>query len=131
MVNDKVTFGHTMTVDKSEEGYFEAVVVCNEEQTLGWLAELSSATPGNRLNVFYSRKYYDPVFELGKGRTEGFEKVFYLGDGTYEAESVGAFGPHRYVFGVTDGRLAWSYSMTFSKRLALTKVAEALSPAGV
>lgn len=128
MVNDKVSFGHTMTVDKSKEGYFEAVVVCNEVQTAGWLAELSSATPGNRLNVFYSRNYYEPVFKL-ETHTDGFEKIFYLGDGIYEAESVGAFGPHRYVFGVENGRLAWSYSMTFSKRLALTKIAEALATA--
>lgn len=126
-MNDKVSFGHAMTVERSDEDYFEAVVECNKEQTLGWLAELSLATPGNRLNVFYSRKYYEPVFELGKTRIVGFEKVFYLGDGIYEAESIGSFGPHRYVFGVTDGKLAWCYSMTFSKRLALTKIAEVLS----
>lgn len=121
-MHNEFYFGRQLRLDRGEHGNFKAIVEIDPERIKGWLAVLSPADPGNKLGVFYKRQYQTPAL------TDGVSKTFWLEDGVYEIETVGKFGAHRYALQVTKGHLAWTYSLTFNKRQALTKIAESLAP---
>lgn len=83
---------------------------------VSWLARLSLAPAGNRLNVFYHRIYLTPMGGM-----------FRLEPGIYEVEFDGGNGPHRIAFEVRGGALGWVSSVTLAKRATMNKISQALA----
>ena len=81
-----------------------------------WIARLSQARSGNRLNVFYFRDYLKAV-----------DGVYGLETGIHEVEFMGDHGPHRIAFEVRGGALGWVSSVTLAKKATMNKIAQALA----
>ena len=125
-MNNTLRLGSEIQVGSQLSPSFDVVLEFDLGRTRGWLTRLTSADQNNKLNVFYYRNYEKPV-GLVEGRTG--TKMYRLEDGVFEAEFAGPI-VHRVAFQVQHGSLAWIHSLTLSKKQALEKIAEALSPSG-
>jgi hypothetical protein len=116
--------GSEIQVSSQLKPSFDVLLEFDLRLTRGWLTKLTTAEETNKLNVFYFRNYQKPT-----GLVEGTRgtKTYQLEDGVYEAEFAGPI-VHRVAFQVKDGGLVWIQSVTLSKKQALEKIAEALTP---
>ena len=103
-----IAFGPTVQVTETEGTGFKAVTTEG-----GWIARLSPARSGNRLNVFYFRNAINTAKDLE--------------DGIYEVEFNDGNKPHRIAFEVRRGALGWVSSVTMSKKTTMNKIAQALA----
>lgn len=90
-----------------------------------WVARLVRPTAANRLHLRYFRQF------VGEAHLSHVDHTHLLTDGVYEAESAGEGGePRLYAFQVKGGSIAWVYSVTHCREMALRRIDKALAELG-